>query len=129
MVDGLWRASYTSDEDCIGALLGIVRLQNVYQLDARTIARGLLKKDVGLFDGVPSLDATDCRHLAVVAMKQGLYNIAYDWIDEGLARTSKADKKKRKHLKVLRKFAKAGLKVRKSNFNMIVLYLALAMLV
>jgi hypothetical protein len=121
MIDGLWRVSYTSDEDCIGALLGIVRLQNVYQLSARTLARGLLNNDNTPSDGVPSMDATDCRHLAVVAMKQGLYKIAREWIDEGLERTSTLDKKIRKHLKILRKFAKAGLKVSKSSFNLIVL--------
>jgi len=109
MVDGIWRVSYTKDEDCIGALLGIIRLQNVYKLDAKTVSRGSLGVK-GISDRVLPMDVDDCRHLAILAMRQGLYQIAYDWIKQGLALTSKSDKKRRKHFKLLRKFAKAGLK-------------------
>ena len=59
--------------------------------------------------GSLSLDERDCRHLAVVAMNEGLYLMARGWIL--MSRRLTDDKAKRKVLKRLDKFAKAGVKV------------------
>lgn len=108
MIDALWRASYTTDEDCVDALISLVRLQEVYRLDSKSVARGSL----GPFGQMaPALDSLDCRHLALVAMRKGLYQLALDWIKQATKLTPKSNGKQRKELKLLRKLAKAGIKV------------------
>lgn len=74
--------SFPSDEDVLGCVRAIMRIQEVYQISAKQIADGRLSNKTTS----PKLNAEHCFEIGFAYYKWENYRQAYGWLMEGLRR-------------------------------------------
>ncbi|CAL8141299.1 unnamed protein product [Orchesella dallaii] len=79
--------TFPDTEDINGAALGLIRLQDTYQLDTRSIAKGAL----GDSCCAPELSVDDCFELGRQSYMAKDYDYAIQWFTEALLRHPAAD--------------------------------------
>jgi hypothetical protein len=74
--------SFPSDEDVLGCVSAIMRIQEVYQIGARQIADGRLSNKTI----TPQLNADHCFEIGFAYYRWENFTQAYQWLIEGLKR-------------------------------------------
>lgn len=77
--------SFPSNEDVLGCVKAIMRIQEVYQISARQIANGRLSNNTI----TPQLNAEHCFEIGFAYYKWENYKQAYGWLMEGIRRLDK----------------------------------------
>ncbi|KAM7294886.1 prolyl 4-hydroxylase subunit alpha-1-like [Ixodes scapularis] len=75
------------DEDFRGLAASLVRLQNTYDLDISELAKGHLRTEVPqsrTISGRLPLSARDCLNISQVALDQGFYDRAVEWVEQAV---------------------------------------------
>ncbi|EEC17973.1 prolyl 4-hydroxylase alpha subunit, putative, partial [Ixodes scapularis] len=75
------------DEDFRGLAASLVRLQNTYDLDISGLAKGHLRTEVPqsrTISGRLPLSARDCLNISQVALDQGFYDRAVEWVEQAV---------------------------------------------
>ncbi|CAN8025764.1 unnamed protein product, partial [Ixodes persulcatus] len=75
------------DEDFRGLAVSLVRLQNTYDLDISELAKGHLRMEVPrsrTISGRLPLSARDCLNISQVALDQGFYDRAVEWVEQAI---------------------------------------------
>ena len=75
-----------SEEDLIGALRGVIRIQHIYGLKTQDLADGNI---LGHYRR--PMTAMECKEMMVVAFYSDLINIALDWLEAAIHRIESGD--------------------------------------